>query len=303
MPSSHDEVFERITTPLRQLVSLERTRDLERIGEVIGDLVLGERVFERHHGPFVTIFGSARTDLEHPVARAAERLAARLRERGWMIVAGAGPGIMAAAAKGAGREGNIGVNIELPFEHGMNPWVDAEANHVATAHFFTRKVLLTRKAHAFVAFPGGVGTMDELFEVLTLLNTSKTPPAPVLLMDEPGGDFWVPWCRMMDRVVADGYLSAGDTAIYRLSDDVEDAVTHLDAFYRVFESAVVKAGSAQLRLRRPVSAETLATLRETLGDIDVRVGGLSNTLPHDGRLYARLVGAINVLNADEQPLS
>ncbi len=251
-----------VVAPLEALAEENRVEELTRLGEVVGDLVLGERLFDKHRGPFVTIFGSARTPLDAPVARTAETLASTLRGKGWMIVAGAGPGIMAAAAKGAGREGNIGVNIELPFEHGTNPWVDDRDHHLATAHFFTRKVLLTRRAHAFVAFPGGVGTMDELFEVLTLLNTSKSPPAPVVLMDEPGGTFWSTWSRFMDRVIDDGYLSPGDATMYRVLDDVDAAVEYLDSFYRVYQSSTVKDGVARVVLRRPVSESTRAALSE-----------------------------------------
>ena len=291
------DTLERLVAPLRALAEKGRRDDLERLGEIVEDLVLGEQLFERHRGPYVTIFGSARTSLDAPLSRVTEDLARLLRSRGWMIVAGAGPGIMAAAAKGAGLDGNIGINIELPFEHGTNPWVDETNHHMATAHFFTRKVLLTRQAHAFVALPGGVGTMDELFEVLTLLNTSKTTPAPVVLLDEPGGSFWKEWSRFMDRVISDGYLSPGDASMYRLYDDPGAAADYLDSFYRVFESAAVGGGRAVVRLRRGVSDATRAQLESLVGPVDW-ASDREVAFDHDGRRYARLVGAIDCLNAD-----
>ena len=128
----------------------------------------------------------------HPLYEMARELGAAMAERGWMTISGAGPGIMEASAKGAGREHTLGVNIELPFEQCANPYIDAETMLVAMKYFFTRKVAMTRPSNAFAVFPGGLGTMDETFEVLTLLHTGKTSPAPVVLVDTPGRHLLAP---------------------------------------------------------------------------------------------------------------
>ena len=168
---------------------------------------------------------------------------------------------MEASSKGAGRDNSIGVNIELPFEHGTNAYVDVKNRHIATSYFFTRKVIMTRSSQAFVSFPGGVGTMDELFEILTLLHTGKTDPVPVVLVDQPGGTFWSSWSDFMDReVVAEGYLSLGDDVSYYLCDNVEDAVAEITTFYANYVSCVTGNGEAMVTVRFAPSDEEFARL-------------------------------------------
>jgi len=154
-----------------------------------GELLEGAEMFERFSRfNKVAVFGSARTKPSHPLYKLAVDFSRLMAQRGWLVVSGAGPGIMEAASKGAGIENTLGVNIELPFEQFPNPYIDTATKLVEMDHFFTRKVSMTRPSNAFVVLPGGFGTLDEAFEVLTLLHTGKTEPAPVVLLDQPGGE-------------------------------------------------------------------------------------------------------------------
>ncbi len=193
------------------------------------------------------------------------------------------------------------MNIELPFEHGTNAYVDVEHRHIATSYFFTRKVIMTRSSQAFVAFPGGVGTMDELFEILTLLHTGKTDPVPVVLVDVAGGTFWRAWADFMSReVVAQGYLSPGDDVTYRLVNSVEDAVREITTFYENYRGCVTVDGESILSVRRGPNDEEFARLGARFADLTFTVdsGALGTTLSfgHNGRSYATLRGVIDEVN-------
>ena len=168
------------------------TDDVERLDLKIATAALTEmrdafRVFAPYHDvPKVTIFGSARTRPDDPVYDQARRIAADLAGRGWMIVTGAGPGIMAAAMEGAGREQSIGVSIRLPCEQEANSVIAGDHKYVAMKYFFTRKLMLIKESKAFVCLPGGFGTLDETFELLTLTQTGKGLPVPIVFLDTPG---------------------------------------------------------------------------------------------------------------------
>ncbi|MFM7819820.1 MAG: TIGR00730 family Rossman fold protein, partial [Actinomycetota bacterium] len=138
----------------------------------------------------VTIFGSARTTKDDPLYRQTEAVAAKLAQNGWMVMTGAGPGIMEAGMSGAGREMSIGVSIRLPFETSANPIIAGDEKYVAMKYFFTRKLMLVKESHAFICMPGGFGTLDEMFELLTLSQTGKGNPVPIVILDLPGDPFW-----------------------------------------------------------------------------------------------------------------
>jgi uncharacterized protein (TIGR00730 family) len=174
----------------------------------------------------VSILGSARTHPEHPDYRLARETARLLGEAGFSIITGGGPGAMAAANRGAREAGalSVGLRIDLPYEQNMNPWVDLEIDH---HYFFVRKVMFVRYASAFVVLPGGFGTVDELFEVLTLIQTRKVRYFPVILMRH---DYWkglLDW--MHDVVLAEGKIGVQDTALLRVTDDPEEVVDIVSA--------------------------------------------------------------------------
>ncbi len=268
--------------------------DLQSAVTALEELLDGSRLFQPYRDtPKATVFGSARTKPDTELYRLATAFSEELAARGWFTITGAGPGIMEASSMGAGRDKTIGVNIELPFEHGTNAFVDVEHRHIATSYFFTRKVIMTRSSQAFVAFPGGVGTMDELFEILTLLHTGKTDPVPVVLMDLPGGSFWHAWHRfMVEEVIGDGYLSPGDDVTYYLCDNVEDAVREVTSFYFNYLGCVIGQGEALVDVRFAPSEEEFAHLIAQFAPLDFTVGtgarGTTVRFDFNGRGYATL---------------
>ena len=211
----------------------------------------------------VTVFGSARTSPDNPLFVMARELSAAMTQRGWMTITGAGGGIMEASSEGAGRENTLGVNIKLPFEQGSNPFIDVENNLVSMKYFFTRKVAMTREYQAFVAFPGGLGTLDEAFEILTLLHTGKTDPAPVVLVDTPEGSFWERWLDFInEEVIAGQYIGQTDMCLVHLCHSVDGAVAEIERFYSNYVSTTIANGRAALVVRQVPSADQLALLAE-----------------------------------------
>jgi hypothetical protein len=212
----------------------DATTDSWRVFRIMGEFVEGFDTLART-GPSVTIFGSARTRPEDPMYQAAVRTGRLLAEAGFGVITGGGPGIMEAANKGAVEGGgeSIGCNIELPFEQGMNAYVRTAINF---RYFFVRKTMFVKYAEAFIIFPGGFGTMDELFESLTLIQTGKVRNFPVVLF---GTDYWgglVGW--MKERMLAGGKVMAGDLDLLFHTDEPEEAVRHvLDCYERICQEA------------------------------------------------------------------
>jgi uncharacterized protein (TIGR00730 family) len=252
--------------------------------------------------PKLAIFGSARTDLAHALYEMARELGAAMASRGWMIISGAGPGIMEASAKGAGREHTIGVNIELPFEQFSNPYIDAETMLVAMQYFFTRKVAMTRPSNAFAIFPGGLGTMDETFEVLTLLHTGKTSPAPVVLLDTTDGTFWNQWMHFVQNaIIADHYIDENDMCLVRICTSVEEAAAEIDHFFSNYVRFDVRADRGFITIRRRPSDEQFASLAHAVprfaqGRGYVLEDDTTISFAFDGRNYVNLRLLINEIN-------
>ena len=252
--------------------------------------------------PKLAVFGSARTDEAHALYEMARELGATMAQRGWMIISGAGPGIMEASAKGAGREHTLGVNIELPFEQFSNPYIDAESMLVAMQYFFTRKVAMTRPSNAFAIFPGGLGTMDETFEVLTLLHTGKTSPAPVVLVDTPDGDFWRQWMNFVENaVIADRYIDENDMCLVRICTSVEEAATEIDHFFSNYVRFDVRGERGFIQVRRGPSDEQLAELANVVPRFSSGLGyaredDTTISFAFDGRNYVNLRLLINEIN-------
>ena len=202
----------------------------------------------------VAIFGSARMPASNPVYDLARRFARLLAERGYMVITGAGEGIMRAANEGAGRENSFGVNILLPFENEPNPAIADDPKLIHFKYFFTRKLFFARESHATVMFPGGFGTHDETFEILTLLQTGKNNLHPVVLMDLPGGDYWKKWERFVrEDMLATNLISPEDLGLFRIADSAEAAVAEIDGFYRNYHSSRFVKDRLVLRLRHSLT--------------------------------------------------
>jgi len=218
--------------------------------------------------PKVTVFGSARTAPDDPLYDQARRLAAHLAGAGWMVITGAGPGIMAAAAEGAGREQSIGISIRLPFEEAPSGIIAGDNKVVAMKYFFTRKLMLLKESSAFVCLPGGFGTLDETFELFTLLQTGKASPAPIVLLDIPGGSYWTRWREYIDaELVGGGLVSPEDHQLFLITDDVDAAVAEINRFWRSYHSLRWVGDQLILRLRHEPTEHEVAQLNTTFSDL------------------------------------
>ncbi|MGF6821414.1 uncharacterized protein (TIGR00730 family) [Microbacterium sp. ZKA21] len=207
--------------------------------------------------PKVTVFGSARTRQDDPLYLSARDVAAELAQRGWMVVTGAGPGIMQAAAEGAGQKMALGVSIRLPFEEKPNAVVAEDAHSVEMKYFFTRKLMLVKESSGFICLPGGFGTMDEMFELLTLQQTGKAEPTPIVLLDAPGGTFWRGLERfVIDQLIPAGVISPHDFDRVLITDSAEQAVARITGFWRNYDSLRWVDDLLVLRLKQePTDAE------------------------------------------------
>lgn len=209
----------------------------------------------------VTIFGSARTRADDPLSTQAEGVSRSLAEQGWMVVTGAGPGIMEAAAIGAGPEQSLGVSIRLPFEERPNHAIAHNDRLVSMKYFFTRKLMLVKESSGFICLPGGFGTMDETFELLTLQQTGKMVPVPIVLLDRPGGSFWRGFERfVIEHLEGSGMVTAGDLDRVRITDSVTEAVAEVTGFWRHYDSLRWVGDRLVLRLRRELSDDEIESL-------------------------------------------
>jgi uncharacterized protein (TIGR00730 family) len=215
----------------------------------------------------ITIFGSARTPDDHPLYALTRAFAAEMHQRDWMVVTGAGPGIMKAGMEGAGREGSLGVNVVLPFEQSANHIIDGSDKLVTMQYFFSRKVMLTKESRAFAGLPGGFGTMDEVFEVLTLIQAGKFDPAPVVLLDTPDGGFWEEWERFVDRMARERYINQAGPVFHRRCTSAKEAADHIEAFYSNYLSAQFDGEQATIRVRRAPTQKQLDALERQFASL------------------------------------
>ncbi len=254
--------------------------DLKIADTALGEMVEAFELFRPYRNVRkLTMFGSARTQPDDPVYVLAKDLAAHLASEGWMVVTGAGPGIMQAGAEGAGRAQSLGVNIKLPLEQGANPFIDADSKLVEMRYFFTRKLILVKESAAYAALPGGYGTLDEVFELLTLLQTGKAQPAPLVLVETEGTTYWHGWRSFVEtEAVGAGYVSEEDRSLYSVVNTVDEAMEEIDTFYSNYHSSRFVGEMLVLRLHRLPSAAELAVLNEDFADIIVS-GQLKSSAP------------------------
>lgn len=263
-------LIRRILTTGLQLGQEPTSRlDLKIASAAIVEMRRAFRLFRPYAGvPKVTVFGSARTRPDDPLYLQARRAAAALAEQGWMVVTGAGPGIMQAAAEGAGRQMALGVSIKLPFEEKPNAVVAEDEHSVEMKYFFTRKLMLVKESTGFICLPGGFGTMDEMFELLTLQQTGKAEPTPIVLLDEPGGTFWRGLERfVMQELIPAGVISPGDFDRVLVTDSAEEAVARITGFWRNYDSLRWVDDVLVLRLKHRPTAAEVTDLNDRFGDL------------------------------------
>ncbi len=219
----------------------------------------------------VSTFGSARVQQGDPVFRLAEEFARRIADQGFMVITGAGGGIMEACQRGAGRDRSFGVNIRLPFEQRANSIISGDPKLMSFRYFFTRKLFFLKEADAVVLFPGGFGTHDEAFETLTLLQTGKTRPVPLVFLDQPRGTYWTTWRRYVeDHMLRRGMIDRTDFALFRVTDSIEEAVNEILRFYEVYHSSRYVRELLVIRLQRPLPEDSVRSLNREFADIVVR---------------------------------
>lgn len=239
------------------------------------------RVFAKYKGERkVSVFGSARTKPTHPAYIHAKEYGRKMAEAGWMVVTGAGAGIMGAAHEGAGRERSIGLNILLPFEQSANAVMLGNDKLMTMRYFFTRKLMFVKESDAIVLFPGGYGTHDEGFEALTLIQTGKSQVVPLVLVDEPGGNYWKQWEKfILEQLKAEGLISPADSSLYRITESIDEAVAEVTNFYRVYHSMRYVRKDLVVRLNRPISDATLAQINKDYKDIIWEAGQIERAEP------------------------
>ncbi len=262
-------VRELLVTGIKLLQEKVPRGDLRLVNHAFKEIRHALRVFAPwEHVRKVSIFGSARTPTAAPAWKQARRFAERIARAGWMVITGAGQGIMGAAQGGAGRARSFGVNIRLPWEQAANETIAGDQKLIRFRYFFTRKLFFMKEAHAIVLFPGGFGTHDEGFEALTLVQTGKTELVPIVFVDEPGGNYWSDWHEYVDtHLRARGLISDSDLSLYKVTDDVEVAVGELMRFYDNYHSSRYVRDLLVIRVRRPPDKRELGRLNGEFRDL------------------------------------
>ena len=258
--------------------------DLKIAAAALEEMRAAIRIFLPHRGvPKVTVFGSARTHAHDPLFAQAEAVSRELADQGWMVVTGAGPGIMEAATQGAGTHRSLGVSIRLPFEERPNQIVADSSRLVSMKYFFTRKLMLVKESRGFVCLPGGFGTMDETFELLTLQQTGKMVPVPIVLLDRPGGTFWRGFERFAkEQLEGTGMTSPGDFDRVLITESVAVAVAEITGFWSNYDSLRWVQERLVLRLHHTPTPEELTHLNERFAGMlaDGRIE-LTDPLPEE----------------------
>jgi uncharacterized protein (TIGR00730 family) len=266
-----DLVFEMIVSAVRLGRESKDRGDLKLVNAALKELRYSFYVFEPYDDvPKVSIFGSARTQADDPEYAMARDLGRAMADRDWMVITGAGPGIMEAGIEGAGAENAFGVNIVLPFEAAAAPVIADDPKLINYRYFFTRKLMFMKESQGFVLLPGGFGTMDEAFELLTLMQTGRSPVAPVVMLQTEGGTYWTRWREFVERdLAARRLISEQDLDLVRICDKVEDAVEEITSFYSTYHSARYVGRRLVFRLQHEIDDDQLAELNNDFADIIV----------------------------------
>jgi uncharacterized protein (TIGR00730 family) len=263
-------IEEMVITALKLGRDQTTTADLKLFNRSLKEMRYAARVFAPYRNVRkVVVFGSARTPANDPVAIAAENFARKMREEhGFMTITGGGDGIMGAAQRGAGREQSFGLNIRLPFEQRANETIHGDPKLINFNYFFTRKLNFLKESHAIALFPGGFGTLDEGFEVLTLMQTGKARLIPMVMVDKPGGRYWETWHSFLAEYLLNlGLVSEDDFHLFKMTHDVDEAIAEIARFYRVFRSYRWVGQRMVIRLQSRLVPGALAKLKRDFADV------------------------------------
>lgn len=294
------------------------TGDLKLVNNALKELRYSFKIFSPYRDiKKVIIFGSARSRRTSKEYKMAEAFARKLTAKGYMIVTGGGPGVMEAGNKGAETGKEFALNIRLPFEQDPNPFIDEKDKIINFKYFFTRKLIFVKETDATALFPGGFGTHDEGFEMLTLAQTGKSKPRPIVLMEPQGSTYWAAWKRYVnDHLLKNGFITKEDLGLFYIAKTVDEAIKYIEDFYKVYHSIRYVSGLTVIRLNKEISEGTLKLINQKFKDIlisgDIRLSpptekeaqekeylGLPRlSMNFNMRDYGRLSEMIHALNKD-----
>ena len=324
LPSmTHGKWIQRALETILRLSETEIDRlDWKILSASIGDMERAFQVFHPYrHVRKVAVFGSARTNDTAPEYQLAYDFAQAITQQGFMTITGAGGGIMAAANAGAGAENSFGLNIQLPFEQGANKYISGDPKSIPFKYFFTRKLFFLRESDAVALFPGGFGTQDEALETLTLCQTGRYGPVPMVLIDRPGGTYWRDWDSYLRKnLAATGLIGVEDLNLYTITDDIQVATEVIRTFYQVYHSSRYVGEQFVIRLKMAISDRDLELLNREFADLVtsgeiVQTTALADELEDAshlprlvfkfdrrdfGKLY-QMIGKINQMGGDPCP--
>jgi len=267
---AHDEdlIAEMLVSGLKMLRDDTDRGDLKLVNSALKELRYSFLIFSRYrHIPKVTMYGSARTPSEDPNYQLAADFARRMTDHHrWMVITGAGPGIMEAGNLGAGTEYGFGVNIRLPFEAEANQYVH-ESRLINFKYFFTRKLMFVKESDAFVLFPGGFGTQDETFELLTLVQTGKSDMHPIVLLEAPGTGYWEKWLDLVAMLEDQGMIAPDDHNLFTYTTDIDEACREILSFYDNYHSQRYVNGKLILRLKHAPDDQLIEEINDDFADI------------------------------------
>jgi hypothetical protein len=272
-----DYVREMILAALKSGQESEDRIDLKIMNTTLKEMRSTTKVFSPYrHVRKVTVFGSARTRPEEPIYKMAQEFGKKLSAAGYMVITGGGPGIMQAANEGAGPENSFGVNIRLPFEQQMNPVLANNPRAVTYKYFFNRKVAFLKESDAVVLFPGGFGTLDEAMETLTLVQTGKREPLPLVLIEEPGGTYWTRFIDFLKKeLLSNGYINKTDLDLFERMECLDEAVWRIRLFYSRYHSLRYVGEKLVIRLLTAVEQKAVEELNRGFRDLLVPKGEIS----------------------------
>jgi uncharacterized protein (TIGR00730 family) len=266
---SPELIEEMIVTALKIARDRMSVADLKLINRSIKEMRNAAKVF----APFqrlrkVAVFGSARVSVDSPEFEVAEDFGREMVAHKFMVITGGGDGIMGAAQRGAGRKHSFGINIRLPFEQRANAIIEGDPKLINLNYFFTRKLTFVKEAHAFALFPGGFGTLDETFEVLTLMQTGKARIIPVVLLDRPRGNYWDTWMKFLtNRLLRSAFISPEDFSLFKIMHSVREAVEEVLQFYKMYHSMRWVKERLVIRLNQALSKRGITDLNEKFADV------------------------------------
>lgn len=271
-PATEHLLHEILTTTVKLGRESSDRGDLKLVNNALKELRYSFKVFSPYRNvKKAIIFGSARSKTTSAEYKMAEEFSRKITARGYMVVTGGGPGVMEAGNKGARAGQEFALNIRLPFEQKANPYISEKDKLINFKYFFTRKLIFVKETDATALFPGGFGTNDEGFEAITLIQTGKSKPRPIVLMEPKGSTYWTDWKRFVNKqLVKNGYINVKDMSLFCMVKSVDAAVKYIEDFYRVYHSLRYVSGQTVLRLNRKLSDKTVRLINKKFKDILVR---------------------------------